>query len=77
MPRRGVTTDPRKYITVRLQQLKEEREKNADSTAHLVLDKCIFELTEVLMLLDREADRGSPKKPLAVNADLELRSSLR
>ena len=59
MPRRGVTTDPRKYITIRIKQLQEERSKNADHTAHLVLDKAIFELTEVLMLLDREADRGS------------------
>ena len=59
MPRRGTTIDPRKYITIRIQQLSEERRKNQDSTAHLVLDKAIFELTEVLMLLDREADRGS------------------
>lgn len=59
MPRRGTTIDPRKYITTRIQQLSEERRKNQDTTAHLVLDKAIFELTEVLMLLDREADRGS------------------
>ena len=58
MPRRG-TIDPQRYIRVRIEQLKEERQKNADHTAHLVLDKAIFELTEVLMLLDREADRGS------------------
>ena len=59
MPRRGTRIDAREYIRVRLQQLSEERQKNQDTTAHLVLDKAIFELTEVLMLLDREADRGS------------------
>jgi len=59
MPRRGTRIDAREYIRVRLKQLSEERQKNQDTTAHLVLDKAIFELTEVLMLLDREADRGS------------------
>ena len=45
--------DPAKYIRVRIKMLRDERAKNEDSTAHLVLDKSIFELREVLMLLER------------------------
>ena len=51
--RRRNDIDPAKYIRVRIKMLRDERAKNEDSTAHLVLDKCIFELQEVLMLLER------------------------
>ena len=51
--RRRHDIDPRKYIRIRIKMLTDERAKNADATAHLVLDKCIFELQEVLMLLER------------------------
>jgi hypothetical protein len=51
--RRRRDIDPRKYIRIRIKMLTDERAKNADATAHLVLDKCIFELREVLMLLER------------------------
>ena len=51
--RRRNDIDPAKYIRVRIKMLTDERAKNEDSTAHLVLDKCIFELQEVLMLLER------------------------
>ena len=51
--RRRNDIDPAKYIRVRIKMLRDERAKNEDSTAHLVLDKCIFELREVLMLLER------------------------
>ena len=51
--RRRSNIDPREYIRIRIKQLTEERAKNEDTTAHLVLDKAVFELTEVLMLLER------------------------
>tara|TARA_E500000178_G_scaffold354370_1_gene423097 strand:+ start:1654 stop:1824 length:171 start_codon:yes stop_codon:yes gene_type:complete len=51
--RRRNDIDPAKYIRVRIKMLRDERAKNEDQTAHLVLDKSIFELTEVLMLLER------------------------
>ena len=51
--RRRNDIDPAKYIRVRIKMLRDERAKNEDSTAHLVLDKSIFELREVLMLLER------------------------
>ena len=51
--RRRNDRDPRKYIRIRIKMLKDERAKNADATAHLVLDKAVFELQEVLMLLER------------------------
>ena len=51
--RRRNDIDPRKYIRIRIKMLTDERAKNADATAHLVLDKSIFELQEVLMLLER------------------------
>ena len=51
--RRRNDIDPAKYIRIRLKMLRDERAKNEDSTAHLVLDKSIFELQEVLMLMER------------------------
>lgn len=54
MTRRGpAKADPRQYIQIRIDQLKEERAKNTDVNTHMILDKAIFELTEVLMLLER------------------------
>ena len=57
MMRRGRTTDPEKYIKVRLEFLYNEKRKNNDSTAHLVLDKAIYELTVVLDLVKRTSKR--------------------
>jgi len=51
--RRRHDIDPAKYIRIRIKMLRDERAKNEDQTAHLVLDKSIFELQEVLMLLER------------------------
>ena len=53
MTRRGQTTDPRSYITVRLSQLRAERDKNNDSDTHMIIDKAIYELTVVLELITR------------------------
>ena len=41
------------YIKVRLEMLRDEKKKNNDKTAHLVLDKAIYELTIVLDFLTR------------------------
>ena len=53
--RRGKPPTALDYVRVRIEWLLEERAKNTDSTAQLVLDKSIFELGEVEMLLEREA----------------------
>ena len=55
MTRRKPHVDPREYIRVRIAQLTEERAKNHDETAHMVLDKSIHELSIVLELLERKA----------------------
>ena len=55
MTRRKQTIDPIDYIKVRMTQLTEERAKNDDPTAHMVLDKSIHELSIVLELLERKA----------------------
>ena len=51
--RRNKPADPEKYIRVRLQMLYNEKSKNDDATAHLILDKSIFELSVVLDLITR------------------------
>ena len=54
MTRRGQTkADPRQYIRIRIDQLTEERVKNPEHTTQLIIDKAIFELSQVLMLLER------------------------
>ena len=55
MTRRKPQIDPKEYIRVRMTQLTEERAKNHDETAHMVLDKSIAELSIVLDLLERKA----------------------
>jgi hypothetical protein len=61
--RRNKTADPEKYIRVRLQMLYNEKSKNDDATAHLILDKSIFELSVVLDLITRSKQTDS-KTPL-------------
>ena len=51
--RRGTTASVDEYITVRLSQLREERDKNLDPTSHLILDKATDELDMVLTLYKR------------------------
>ena len=53
--RRKSKIDPKQYIRVRIESLTEERAKNDDTTAHMILDKSIAELSIVLDLLEREA----------------------
>lgn len=42
-----------KYIKLRIEMLREERAKNDNEVAHMVIDKCIGELHHVLELLMR------------------------
>jgi hypothetical protein len=51
--RRGNKPEAEDYIKVRLEFLYEEKKKNDNQTAHLVLDKAIYELSIVLDLLTR------------------------
>lgn len=51
--RRGNKPEAKDYIKVRLEFLHEEKKKNDDKYAHLVLDKAIYELSIVLDLLTR------------------------
>ena len=52
MTRRHRPNSVDKYIRVRLQMLYDERAKNEDATAHMVLDKCIYELHTVLSMIE-------------------------
>lgn len=51
--RRGKKPEAVDYIKIRLEFLHEEKKKNDDQTAHLILDKAIYELGIVLDLLER------------------------
>ena len=42
------------YIKVRVAMLAEERGKNDDEVAHMVLDKCVGELCYVMEMIERE-----------------------
>lgn len=46
--------NPIKYLQVRIKMLRDERDKNDDETAHMILDKCIDELHVVYELLKRQ-----------------------
>ena len=52
-----------KYIRVRLQMLYDERAKNNDATAHMVLDKCIYELHTVLDMINSKTPLLHQAKP--------------
>ena len=49
--------DPRRYCEIRIKLLQEERAKNDDHTAHMVLDKAIYELSIVLDLIVRNTTK--------------------
>ena len=42
------------YIKVRVAMLAEERTKNDDPVAHMVIDKCVGELCYVMEMMERE-----------------------
>ncbi len=43
-----------RYIRVRIDMLCEERTKNDNEVAHMVIDKCVGELSYVLELIERQ-----------------------
>lgn len=43
-----------RYLKVRIDMLCEERKKNNNEVAHMVIDKCVGELSYVLELIERE-----------------------
>ena len=53
MRRGSKVCDPIEYINVRIDMLVKERTKNDNKTAHMVIDKCVGELSYVLELLER------------------------
>ena len=52
MRRRKDPIDPVKYLTIRIELLTQERQKNNDDHTHMILDKAIIELSIVLDLLE-------------------------
>ena len=63
MRRREKRSDPIEYLRLRIDMLAEERIKNDDEVAHMVLDKCCGELSYILEMLERqEAEKKISKK---------------
>jgi Mg2+ and Co2+ transporter CorA len=46
----------REYVKMRIDMLVQERAKNQDEVAHMVIDKCVGELCYVLELMEREIE---------------------
>lgn len=44
------------YIKMRIDMLAEERAKNDNEVAHMVIDKCVGELCYVMEYMERERD---------------------
>ena len=44
------------YVKMRIDMLAQERVKNQDEVAHMVIDKCVGELCYVLELMERESE---------------------
>lgn len=44
------------YLKVRIAMLAEEREKNDNEVAHMVIDKCVGELCYVMEYMEKERD---------------------
>ena len=52
-----MTTNPIKYVEVRIEQLKEEYEKNPSEENAMIFDKAVMELMTVLDLLKRDRNK--------------------
>lgn len=69
------TADPIQYVTVRIDQLFEELDKNPSEENQMIIGKAASELTVVLDLLKRERLlSGNPYKgvdPAASSTDIE------
>ena len=49
--------DPQQYILTRMEWLVEERTKNEDPCTHMMIDKCVAELSTVLDLIQRNNEK--------------------
>lgn len=45
------------YVKMRIDMLCEERAKNDNEVAHMVIDKCLGELSYVLEYMEKQRDR--------------------
>lgn len=54
---RRQTVDPARYILTRMEWLVEERAKNDDANTHMMIDKCVSELSIVLDLIQRNNEK--------------------
>ena len=59
---RRQTIDPAKYILTRMEWLVEERAKNDDPNTHMMIDKCVSELSTVLDLIQRNNEKETSQK---------------
>jgi hypothetical protein len=54
--------DPEKYLVTRMEWLVEERAKNDDPNTHMMIDKCVSELSTVLDLIQRNNEKEKAQK---------------
>ena len=59
---RSQGVDPAKYILTRMEWLVEERTKNEDPCTHMMIDKCVSELSVVLDLIQRNNEKEKAQK---------------
>ena len=55
--RRNRKVDPKDYIKIRIEQLKEERKKSEDRMTQMWIYKIISELQYVLQIMEKRSDR--------------------
>ena len=48
-----------KYLKLRIEMLCEERNKNDNEVAHMVIDKCVGELCYVMEYMEKERERNN------------------
>ena len=60
--RKKKTVDPCVYILTRMEWLVEERAKNEDTNTHMMIDKCVSELSIVLDLIQRNNEKETSQK---------------
>lgn len=57
--RRNRKVDPKDYIKIRIEQLKEERKKSEDRMTQMWIYKIVSELQYVLQIMEKRSDRLS------------------
>ena len=59
---RRTRVDPEQYLVTRMEWLVEERTKNDDPNTHMMIDKCVSELSTVLDLIQRNNEKEKTQK---------------